>query len=42
MMGSGIDERIIIFTALVNPLETFRIGAISLFDPQLTVIGPTA
>ncbi len=42
MMGGGVDERIIIFTALANPLETFRIGAISLFDPELTVIGPTA
>jgi ABC-2 type transport system permease protein len=42
MMQSNVDERIIIFSALANPLETFRIGAISLFDPELTVIGPTA
>ncbi|MCH9813090.1 MAG: ABC transporter permease [Epsilonproteobacteria bacterium] len=42
MMQSNVDERIIIFSALINPLETFRIGAISLFDPELTVIGPTA
>lgn len=42
MMQSNVDEQIIIFLALANPLETFRIGAISLFDPELTVIGPTA
>ena len=42
MMQSGINEKVIIFTALANPLETFRIGAIALFDPELTVIGPTA
>lgn len=42
MMQSNVDESIIIFSALANPLETFRIGAISLFDPELTVIGPTA
>ncbi len=42
MMQGNVDERIIIFSALANPLETFRIGAISLFDPELTVIGPTA
>jgi len=27
---------------MLNPLEAFRIGAISLFDPELTVIGPVA
>jgi ABC-2 type transport system permease protein len=42
MMQGNIDEKVIVFTALANPLETFRIGAISLFDPELTVIGPTA
>ena len=42
MMQSNVDEQVIIFSALANPLETFRIGAISLFDPELTVIGPTA
>jgi ABC-2 type transport system permease protein len=42
MMQGNIDEKVIISTALANPLETFRIGAISLFDPELTVIGPTA
>lgn len=28
--------------ALTNPLQVFRIGAISLFDPELAVIGPAA
>lgn len=42
MMQSNVDEQLIIFFALANPLETFRIGAISLFDPELTVIGPAA
>jgi ABC-2 type transport system permease protein len=27
---------------MLNPLEAFRIGAITLFDPELTVIGPVA
>ncbi len=27
---------------MLNPLESFRIGAISLFDPELTVIGAVA
>ncbi|HAK61049.1 MAG TPA: ABC transporter permease [Nitrospiraceae bacterium] len=42
MMQSQMSEKLIIFIALANPLETFRISAISLFDPELTVIGPTA
>lgn len=42
MMQSNVKEEVIIFSALANPLETFRIGAISLFDPELTVIGSTA
>jgi len=32
----------IITLAMLNPIEVFRIGAISLFDPELTVIGPVA
>lgn len=28
--------------ALSNPLQVFRLGAISLFDPELAVIGPSA
>lgn len=42
MLKSGIDENVIMTVALINPLETFRIGAIALFDPELTVMGATA
>ena len=28
--------------ALANPLQVFRIGAIALFDPDLSVIGPAS
>ena len=42
MIQSNLNEEIIVLTALINPLELFRIAAISLFDPELTVIGPTA
>lgn len=42
MLQGRISDGIIISTALLNPIEVFRIGAISLFDPELTVIGPVA
>ncbi|MDR1284763.1 MAG: ABC transporter permease [Campylobacteraceae bacterium] len=43
LLSSGIGEPDIVFSiALANPLQVFRIGAISLFDPELTVIGPAA
>ncbi len=42
MIKSNMDENIIMITALANPLEVFRIGAIALFDPELTVMGPSA
>ena len=42
MMQSRIDEGIIITSALLNPMEIFRVAAISLFDPELTVMGPVA
>jgi ABC-2 type transport system permease protein len=32
----------IIAIALANPMEIFRVAAISLFDPELTVMGPVA
>ena len=32
----------IIVLALLNPMEVFRVGAIALFDPELTVMGPVA
>jgi len=42
MLQGRIGDEIIITTALLNPIEVFRIGAISLFDPELTVVGPVA
>ncbi|WP_200763995.1 ABC transporter permease [Nitrosophilus alvini] len=42
MLQNRISDEIIIFLALLNPMEVFRVGAISLFDPELTVIGPVA
>ncbi len=42
MLQGRIGDEVIIATALLNPIEVFRIGAISLFDPELTVIGPVA
>ncbi len=42
MMQSRFDEGFIIAIALLNPMEIFRVAAISLFDPALTVMGPVA
>lgn len=42
MLKSGVNENTIMSIALINPLEVFRIGAIALFDPELTVMGATA
>jgi ABC-2 type transport system permease protein len=42
MMQNRIADEIILTIAMLNPLEAFRIGAIALFDPELTVIGPVA
>ena len=42
MMQNRVSDGLIITIAMLNPLEAFRIGAISLFDPELTVIGPVA
>ncbi len=42
MMQNRVSDGVIITIAMLNPLESFRIGAISLFDPELTVIGPVA
>lgn len=39
--GSANPETIFSI-ALINPLQVFRVGAISLFDPELAVIGPAA
>lgn len=42
MMQSRLEESLIIAIALLNPMEIFRVAAISLFDPALTVMGPVA
>ena len=42
MMQNRLPDGVIITIAMLNPLEAFRIGAIALFDPELTVIGPVA
>ncbi len=42
MMQNRLSEELIIGISLINPMEVFRVAAISLFDPQLTVMGPVA
>ena len=42
MLSQRVNEELIIFIAMVNPMEIFRVAAISLFDPELTVMGPVA
>jgi len=42
MMQERMSTGLIIGIALVNPMEIFRVAAISLFDPELTVMGPVA
>jgi len=42
MMTQRYDAQLIIFIAMINPMEIFRVAAISLFDPELTVMGPVA
>ncbi|NLN00130.1 MAG: ABC transporter permease subunit [Campylobacteraceae bacterium] len=43
MLSRSIGSAETIYSiALANPLQVFRIGAISVFDPQLAVIGPAA
>ena len=42
MMQERMSEELILGIAMLNPLEMFRVAAISLFDPQLTVMGPVA
>ncbi len=42
MLQNRLSDEVIITIAMLNPIEVFRIGAISLFDPELTVIGPVA
>ena len=42
MLQNRFSEELVIALALANPMEIFRVAAISLFDPELTVMGPVA
>jgi ABC-2 type transport system permease protein len=42
MMQERVSTGLIISIAMINPMEIFRVSAISLFDPELTVMGPVA
>lgn len=42
MMQNRYEEGAIIAIAMSNPMQVFRVAAISLFDPELTVMGPVA
>lgn len=42
MMQQRFNDELIIVIAMLNPMEIFRVAAISLFDPELTVMGPVA
>ncbi len=42
MLQNRVNDEVILTIAMLNPIEVFRIGAITLFDPELTVIGPVA
>jgi len=42
MLQNRVSDGVIVSIAMLNPIEVFRIGAITLFDPELTVIGPVA
>jgi len=42
MMQHQIIEAVIVAIALLNPIMVFRTGAVLLFDPELTAIGPAA
>lgn len=42
MLQNRVSDELILTIAMLNPIEVFRIGAITLFDPELTVIGPVA
>ncbi|RYA24700.1 ABC transporter permease [Malaciobacter halophilus] len=42
LVKTTANAELIYSIALINPLQVFRIGAIALFDPQLSVIGPAS
>lgn len=42
MIKSMVPENVIFAAAMLNPVQVFRIGAICLFDPVLSVTGPAS
>ncbi|MDR1854985.1 MAG: ABC transporter permease [Azoarcus sp.] len=42
MIQGHIDPELAVTVALANPLQVFRIAALSMFDPQLVVLGAAA
>jgi|TARA_B110000881_G_C18555879_1_gene506879 ABC-2 type transport system permease protein len=42
LLQNQIMEEVIIGIALLNPLQVFRTGAILLFDPELSLLGPAS
>lgn len=42
LIKSTASPELVYAVALANPLQVFRIGAIALFDPELSVIGPAS
>ncbi len=42
MLRQQIMESVIVAVALLNPIMVFRTGAVLLFDPELTSMGPAS
>jgi len=42
MMQNRVADEVVLTVAMLNPIEVFRVGAISLFDPELTIFGAVA
>jgi ABC-2 type transport system permease protein len=42
MLKQRIITEAILTMAFFNPLQVFRMAAIALFDPELTILGPIA
>ena len=42
MLQNQLKESVIVATALLNPIMVFRSGAVLLFDPELTSMGPAS
>jgi ABC-2 type transport system permease protein len=42
MLKLRLEPEIVIGTGMLNPLQVFRTGALSLFDTKLTVMGPAS